>query len=525
MSSAPSDPAAQPPVSRRALAIVAALVGAGLAVLLVYSLDRTAWAFTIYETGQANAEHLGWNAALVLEIAAVALIIGMSAVGVLPAPYSGYVRRWAGPCLAAILAVQVSANMTAGFLRGSLPMYRELAATGMVAGPALWAAYAVQAALWFSVNGIIPLLIFGLAKIEAQLVGAILAVPEPDPADSDQGEKDRPRRRWPAWFRPSPNGVSAGTYLQEGDPAPAAPAAPANRVSAGTYLQEGASALDAAATNAATDDRARGVSAGTYLQEGDFAHLAPATPPNRVSAGTYLQKKDRALDAAALDAATAWQAVPTAPTTALVEAPPNGVSAGTYLQEGDSAPDASTAALNRVSAGTYLQKKDRALDAAALDAATAWQEPTTAAPDAATADRARGVSAGTYLQEGDSAPDASTAALNGVSAGTYLQKKDRALDAAATAATDAAADDRSGPQWPAADAVQIFARSGVPSFVTAGDDPALPPQPIYPPPVAVNSTAIYPCPHGCGALLTFGEKGAAKRYKRCKHCPPTAATT
>lgn len=326
------------PLPRRALVVVALLVGVGLAVLLGYSLDRTAWAFTIYETGQENADQLGWNAALVLEIAAVALIIGMSAVGVLPEPYSSHVRRWAGPCLAAILAVQISANMTAGFLRGSLPMYRELAATGMVAGPALWAAYVVQAALWFSINGIIPLLIFGLSKIEAQLVAALLAAPEAAPAGSNQVKKDRVRRRWPSWGQYSPNGVSAGSYQLEGD-----------------------SAL-----------------------------VAPATPPNGVSAGRYQLEKDRA--------------------------------------------------------------------------------PT-------------------------------------------------------TAATDAAVDDRSGPQRPAADAVQVFARSGVTAFVTAGDDPALPPQPIYPPPVAVNSTAIYPCPHGCGAMLTFSEKGAAKRHQHCKHCPPADATT
>src|SRR5688500_1986553 len=98
-------------MSRRAILTIAGVIALAIAALLAYSLDRTAWLFTLYEHGQANAATLGMVAALVAEIAVVALVAGEGAAGALGLEEAAQatLRHWAGRGLAAVLLVQIVA--------------------------------------------------------------------------------------------------------------------------------------------------------------------------------------------------------------------------------------------------------------------------------------------------------------------------------------------------------------------------------------------------------------------------------
>lgn len=137
---------------------------AGLAILalMVYSIDRTAWVFGLFEGDRAYAHEFGLAAAIVIELAGIAFIIA-------EATAVKQIRFWVVLGLAAILIVQTLANLIAGALRGFDTIASALPTNGWATAWAL--------ALWAFANALIPALIFILSKIEAYLVRYYLTVP------------------------------------------------------------------------------------------------------------------------------------------------------------------------------------------------------------------------------------------------------------------------------------------------------------------------------------------------------------
>lgn len=134
-----------------------------LLALLAYSLERTAWLFQRFESWTLAA----YAAAVVVELTAVALIIGASALAGLDTT----ARAWANRALLAVLSVQALANLSAGYLRGGSA---TLAAFGSDRS-----AYMVASALWLVTNLAVPALILCVSKLCERLLSAPLrAIPE-----------------------------------------------------------------------------------------------------------------------------------------------------------------------------------------------------------------------------------------------------------------------------------------------------------------------------------------------------------
>lgn len=136
------------------IATLAALLG-----LLAYSLERTVWLFRRFEVAAEPA----WAAAIVVELAAVALIIS---AGALPE----HARPWGNRALLAVLSVQALANLSAGYLRGGRA---TLGLFGTADDPS---AYAVASVLWLVTNLAIPGLTLSLSKLLEHLIIAARAV-------------------------------------------------------------------------------------------------------------------------------------------------------------------------------------------------------------------------------------------------------------------------------------------------------------------------------------------------------------
>jgi hypothetical protein len=127
-----------------------------LLCLLGYSLERTGWLFSLFE----EDEYLPWAAAVVVELAAVALLVGAGALQHIEA------RAWANRALGVVLSVQALANLSAGYLRG------DWATLGRFGEG--WAAYAVMATLWLTTNLAVPALVLFLSKLLERLIAALV---------------------------------------------------------------------------------------------------------------------------------------------------------------------------------------------------------------------------------------------------------------------------------------------------------------------------------------------------------------
>lgn len=157
-------------MNRTALTWSAGAVGLAIVALLLYSLDRTAWLFRLYETGQQHADTLGLAAAIVVELAAVALIAGDALAEALTRDRraADMLRAWAGRGLAAVLGAQILANLIAGYLRGGRVLLTALG------GPGDWPPLVLAGTAWLVTNALIPGLVFILAKIEARLLTLLI---------------------------------------------------------------------------------------------------------------------------------------------------------------------------------------------------------------------------------------------------------------------------------------------------------------------------------------------------------------
>lgn len=145
-------------MNRKILTFAIGFNTVALLALLGYSLERTAWLFQRFEVDTV----LPVVAAVVVELAAVALLVGAGAIAQLDAK----ARAWSNRALGAVLSVQALANLSAGYLRGGH------ATLALFAGAAPNASYAVAAALWLSVNLAVPALIFFLSKLLERLIAA-----------------------------------------------------------------------------------------------------------------------------------------------------------------------------------------------------------------------------------------------------------------------------------------------------------------------------------------------------------------
>lgn len=136
-------------------------IALALLCLLAYSLERTAWLFELFEESKENA----YAAALVIELAAVALIAGAGALDTASKP-------WANRALLAILSVQVLGNLSAGYLKGGADTLAKFGSD--------WPGYAVAATLWIVANMAVPGLILCLSKLMEQLLVKLGTLPKED---------------------------------------------------------------------------------------------------------------------------------------------------------------------------------------------------------------------------------------------------------------------------------------------------------------------------------------------------------
>ncbi len=133
-------------------------IAIALLCLLAYSLERTAWLFELFEESKERAT----AAAIVIELAAVALIAGAGALDAVSKP-------WANRALLAILSVQALGNLSAGYLKGGDKTYAMFGGVG--------AAWHVAATLWIVSNLAVPWLVFCLSKLMEQLIMVLGTLP------------------------------------------------------------------------------------------------------------------------------------------------------------------------------------------------------------------------------------------------------------------------------------------------------------------------------------------------------------
>jgi hypothetical protein len=141
-------------------------ISTALLLLLAYSFERTSWLFGLFETWTPAAQ----AAALVVELSAVALLVGGGALLILDRA----AQAWANRALVAVLSVSALANVTAGYLRGGQQTL-ALLSSGRDGDVARWAAYAVAAALWLVTNLAVPGLILFLSKLLERLISALVS--------------------------------------------------------------------------------------------------------------------------------------------------------------------------------------------------------------------------------------------------------------------------------------------------------------------------------------------------------------
>ena len=151
--------------SRQAILVGIFGISVALVLLLVYSFERTSWIFGLFEQWQIAA----YAAAGVVEVAAVALLIGAAAWGQLDKER----RLWASVALQVVLSIQALANLTAGYLHGGYATLNLLRTDAQ--GKGYWAAYVVASALWLVVNLAVPMLILCLSKLLEGLISLYIA--------------------------------------------------------------------------------------------------------------------------------------------------------------------------------------------------------------------------------------------------------------------------------------------------------------------------------------------------------------
>mgnify|MGYP001585291907 FL=1 len=134
-------------------------IAIALLCLLVYSLERTAWLFELFEESPERAT----AAAVVVELAAVALIAGAGALDDKSKP-------WASRALLAILSVQALGNLSAGYLKGGVATLEKFGSNN--------SAYVVAATLWLVANLAVPWLVFCLSKLMEQLIVLLGTLPK-----------------------------------------------------------------------------------------------------------------------------------------------------------------------------------------------------------------------------------------------------------------------------------------------------------------------------------------------------------
>jgi hypothetical protein len=148
-------------LSKRALWGMITGIGAAILVLMLFSLDRTAWALSIYETGRTWQHERALAGSIVIELAVIACIIARSV-------NAAEVRRLAWTGLVLFLSVQTLANLWGGWVYGW-----NSSRTTM---PDSRTSFAVAVAGWALINALIPVGIFILSEIEALLVRYLIAV-------------------------------------------------------------------------------------------------------------------------------------------------------------------------------------------------------------------------------------------------------------------------------------------------------------------------------------------------------------
>lgn len=219
-----------------------------LILLLIYSFERTSWLFGLFEQWRLAAQ----AAALVVEVAAVALLVSAGALAHLDAR----ARAWSNRALVAVLSISGLANLAAGFLRGGRS---TLALFDTVSTPTgAWSAYAVAAALWLVTNLSVPALILCLSKLLEQMLSAYVSL-----AGSAAHEDD-------SYIGAQPGYAPARVMDQPTYPAPVLSVRPSARVE----MPRGAS--DAPMTDAGRTDGQRTATKTAHEKE-DVLVLAETT--------------------------------------------------------------------------------------------------------------------------------------------------------------------------------------------------------------------------------------------------------
>lgn len=148
-------------LSIRSLWIMISSIAVAIIVLMAVSIDRTAWAISLFETGRTLQYERSLASTLVIELAAVAFIIAKS-INV------AEIRRLATIGLVGVLVVLTLSNLMGSWVHG----WATIRTTLPDSTPAFW----VSVLAWVSINALIPGGIYLLSEIEALLVRYLLAM-------------------------------------------------------------------------------------------------------------------------------------------------------------------------------------------------------------------------------------------------------------------------------------------------------------------------------------------------------------
>lgn len=150
--------------------LIASIAGLLISIiaLLIFSLDRTSWLFAIFETGRSNGEFLGRVAAIVVELAAVALITSKIVISKQDHPKE---YRYIVLGLVVVLGVQSIGNLIAGWVRGAKPIHELFIENSFTV--------AVATITWAVVNACVPILIYILSELLAYVIRLLLEYDRP----------------------------------------------------------------------------------------------------------------------------------------------------------------------------------------------------------------------------------------------------------------------------------------------------------------------------------------------------------
>lgn len=149
--------------STKTLAWGIGFIALALLILMIFSIERTAWLISIFESG-SSGHVFGLAAAIIIEIAAISFIVAEILIN-----KKSPLRKFVTTGLVLIVTLQFMANGIKGWINGWQGMIGLFGAENRIA-------LSIAGLTWFIVNGLIPLLIFILSKLLASFIQQLMGM-------------------------------------------------------------------------------------------------------------------------------------------------------------------------------------------------------------------------------------------------------------------------------------------------------------------------------------------------------------